>query len=266
MELQFCPLFSGSSGNSVYVGYGDTHILIDAGVSCKKLMLELDSIGVSPDSISSILITHEHSDHISGAGVFTRKNSCDIYATNETWTAMKGSLGKVENAHIREIVPDEDFFIGQLNIRPFSTPHDAAGSVGYVITAPDGASLALATDMGYASRNCVSAITGANAVLLEFNYDEDMLMFGPYPYDLKRRIRSNKGHLSNADGADLACKLVKNGTKCLVLSHLSKENNMPEIAMQVCKTRLEEENLSANVTVARRDGNSGMFTVKGEWE
>ncbi len=265
MELRFSPLFSGSSGNSVFVSYGDTNILIDAGVSCRRIEKELRLVNVEPESVSSVLITHEHSDHIKGAGLFARKYGCEIYATHGTWDAMRPKLGVSLPEFEREIEPDTDFFIGELNVRPFSTPHDAADPVGYVITAPTGASLALATDMGFPRKSCVSAIAGAHAVILEFNYDEGMLMAGRYPYELKRRIKSRSGHLSNDDGADIAAELVRDGASCLVLAHLSKENNLPELALQRCKLRLDEEDLKAKLIVANREGNSGMFTVSGRW-
>lgn len=264
MELRFSPLFSGSSGNSVFVSYGGTNILIDAGVSCRRIENELRLVNVEPDSISSVLITHEHSDHIKGVPVFSRKYGCEVYATGGTWAAMRAKQA-IAAEFEREIAPDEDFFIGELNILPFSTPHDAADSVGYVITAPTGAKLAIATDMGYAKKSCVSAIMGAHAVILEFNYDEGMLMAGKYPYELKRRIKSRSGHLSNDDGALLAAELVKGGAACVVLSHLSKENNMPELALQRCRMELDASSLSAKLVVAKRDGNSGMFTVSSGW-
>lgn len=262
MELRFSPLFSGSSGNSVYVKGGDTELLIDAGVSCSRLTAELSAVGADARDIQAILITHEHSDHIKGVGIFARKYGTPVYATAPTWQAMEDKLGDLSPELRRVIEPEQDFFIGNLNIQPFSTPHDAADSVGYVISTGDGAQFALATDIGCVRTNWLNAVTGCAAVLLESNYDPGMLQAGRYPYELKRRIQSRRGHLSNDDAAEVALSLLKSGTRQLVLGHLSKENNFPELALQCCTSVLERDGLTGeSVCVARRDGNSGIFTV-----
>lgn len=262
MELRFSPLFSGSSGNSVYVGVGNTHLLIDAGVSAARLTAELKEIGVDPFSINAILITHEHSDHINGVRVFAKKYGAAVYATEGTWGAMSEKLAEVPEEKRCVIEPEVDFFIGDMNIQPFSTPHDAAQSVGYVICAPGGGKFALATDIGCVRTGWLNTIKGAAAVLLESNYDPDMLMAGRYPYELKRRIMSRRGHLSNDDAAEVAISLIRGGTRQVVLGHLSKENNFPELALRCCETALTRDGApDASVTVARRDGNSGLYTV-----
>ena len=266
MELRFSPLFSGSSGNSVYVNGGDTELLIDAGVSCSRLTAELAAVGADARDIQAILITHEHADHIKGAGIFARKYGTPVYATAATWRAMEDKLGDLAPEQRREIDPDQDFFIGNLNIQPFSTPHDAADSVGYVISSIGGARFALATDIGCVRSGWLNAVTGCAAVLLESNYDPGMLQAGRYPYDLKRRIQSRRGHLSNDDAAETAVSLLKSGTRQLILGHLSKENNFPELALKCCAAALDRDGLSADaVCVARRDGNSGIFTVTADF-
>ena len=227
MTLRFSPLFSGSSGNAVYVSGCDMQLLIDCGMSCARVTGELRAIGVSPEDIGGILVTHEHIDHIRGVGVFARKYRCPVYATEETWAAMGEKLGPIPPENRRMVRPGEDFFLGQLNVTPFPTPHDAACSVGYVLSTPDGARFALATDIGCVRSGWLDAVRGCAAVLLESNYDPGMLQAGRYPYDLKRRIQSRKGHLSNDDAAEAALALVHAGARQLVLGHLSKENNFP---------------------------------------
>ena len=263
MDLHFSPLFSGSSGNSVYVTDGSTKILIDAGVSCARIATELKEIGADPRDISAILITHEHSDHIKGAGIFSRKYGAPIYATEGTWQAMADKLGEIPAECRCYLEPGTDLFVGDMNVLPFSTPHDAADSVGYVISTPGGAQFALATDIGCVRGGWLDAISGSAAVLLESNYDPDMLQAGRYPYELKRRIMSRKGHLSNDDAAEVALSLIAAGARQLVLGHLSKENNFPELAYRCCAAALERDGVGdISLCVANRDNNSGIFTVR----
>ena len=265
-DLHFSPLFSGSSGNSVFVSSGNTKILIDAGVSCSRIVAELNAIGADPADISAILITHEHSDHIKGAGIFARKYGTPIYATNGTWEAMDAKLGGVPEGGKWIFDPTMDFYIGDLMIQPFATPHDAAESVGYVIMTQSGASFGLATDLGCVQSGWLDAVRGCGAVLLESNYDPDMLRAGKYPYDLKRRIMSRRGHLSNDDAAEVALDLIASGARQLVLGHLSKENNFPELAYRCTMTALERDGCGdARLCVAQRDCNSGIFTVSSSF-
>lgn len=263
MDLHFSPLFSGSSGNSVYVTDGSTKLLIDAGMSCARIASELRDIGADPKDISAILITHEHSDHIKGAGIFARKYGTPIYATEGTWRAMDDKLGDIPTGNRCILEPGTDFFVGGMNVQPFSTPHDAADSVGYVIASSSGARFGLATDIGCVRGGWLDAVSGCAAVLLESNYDPGMLQAGRYPYELKRRIMSRKGHLSNDDAAEAALSLITSGTRQLVLGHLSKENNFPELAYRCCASALERDGAGdISLYVANRDNNSGIFTVK----
>ena len=263
MDLHFSPLFSGSSGNSVYVTDGSTKLLIDAGMSCARIATELKEIGADPHDISAILITHEHSDHIKGAGIFARKYGTPIYATEATWQAMDDKLGDIPTGSRCYLEPGMDFFVGGMNIEPFSTPHDAADSVGYVISTSGGARFGLATDIGCVRGGWLDAVRGCAAVLLESNYDPGMLQAGRYPYELKRRIMSRKGHLSNDDAAEAALALIAAGARQLVLGHLSKENNFPELAYRCCASALDRDGVGdISLCVANRDNNSGIFTVK----
>lgn len=263
MELRFSPLFSGSSGNAVYVAGPDAEFLIDAGVSCSRIVDEIRGIGADPKNISAILITHEHIDHIRGAGVFARKFGATVYATAGTWAAMGQKTGEIPAELTRVIEAERDFFLGGMNIQPFATPHDAAESVGYVVSVPGGARFALATDIGCVKTGWMNAVSGASAILLESNYDPGMLRAGKYPYELKKRIMSRHGHLSNDDAAEAAISLVRGGTRRIVLGHLSKENNFPELALKSCLSALERDGApDSEVTVARRDGATGVFSVR----
>lgn len=264
MELRFAPLYSGSSGNAIYVGCEDAHILVDAGVSGTRVVKALESVGVAPANLSGILVTHEHADHIQGVGVLSRKYDLPIFATEGTWAAMHSKLGAIAPKNICIIEPEIGFFLGSIEITAFSTPHDAADSVGYAFEL-DQARFALATDVGCVRDGWFKHVLGADAVLLEANYDPDMLKAGPYPYDLKKRILSRHGHLSNDDAGAAAVRLIRSGTRRIVLGHLSKENNFPELALKSAEIALMAEGLEigpdAEICVAQRDMPTGIFAV-----
>jgi len=265
MELRFSPLFSGSSGNATYVGCDDANILVDAGLSGSRITQELHRVGVDPACLDAILVTHEHSDHIKGIGILSRKYDLPIYATEGTWRELYGKIGAVAEKNMRIFEPEQDFFIGSIDITPFSTPHDAAQPVGYTFEV-GGAKLAIATDLGCIRDSWLKHVIGANAVLLESNFDPDMLQTGPYPYELKRRIMGRHGHLSNDDAGEVAAELVKSGATQIVLGHLSKENNYPELALKCCELAFQQAGLvpqqDARIAVASRDGNSGLFSIR----
>ena len=267
MELRFSPLFSGSSGNATYVGCDDAQILIDAGMSGTRVSRELEIMGIDPRRLNAILVTHEHADHIKGIGILSRKYDLPVYATEGTWQGMYGKIGPIEEKNRVIFEPDTDFFVGSIDVTPFSTPHDANQPVGYTFEV-DGAKLAVATDLGCIKESWMRHIIGSDAVILESNYDSDMLTAGPYPYDLKKRIRSRRGHLSNDDAGAVAVELVRHGTRQIILGHLSKENNFPELAMRSCELSLRMAGLSPDedvfLYIARRDGNTGMFSISSE--
>ena len=267
MELRFSPLFSGSSGNAIYVGCDAAHILVDAGLSGARVVQALEGIGVPPGSLSGILVTHEHVDHIRGIGVLSRKFDLPIYATEGTWAAMDGKIGAIAAKNQCIIEPEVSFFLGPIEIMGFPTPHDAAQSVGYVFEL-DAARFALATDLGCVRDSWLKHVSGADAVLLESNYDPDMLQAGPYPYDLKKRILSRKGHLSNDDAASTAVTLAERGARQIVLGHLSKENNFPELALRCAQMALSaagvEPGVDLDLRVALRDSTTGIFSVRSD--
>lgn len=268
MELRFAPLFSGSSGNAIYVGCDGAHMLVDAGVSGTRVAKALESVGVAPKDLSGILVTHEHTDHIQGVGVLSRKYDVPIYATEGTWAAMEAKLGAVAAKNVCIIEPEINFFLGPVEIMAFSTPHDAAASVGYAFEL-ERSKFALATDIGCVRDSWLKHVMGADAVLLEANYDPDMLKAGPYPYDLKKRILSRRGHLSNDDAGETAAQLIKAGARQVVLGHLSKENNFPELALRSAEAILMTEGIEngrdADVRVALRDEPTGIFSVNARF-
>ena len=246
--------------------YGATRLLIDAGKSGKMIDEALDMIGVDGNTIDAILITHEHIDHISGAGVLCRKHKIPVYATEMTWNAMDAKVGKIPPELRRTFDTFSDFYIGDVGVVPFSIPHDAADPVGYRLWG-GGLSIATATDLGHFPRSVRDAVAGSSLVLLESNHDPDLLKQNPhYPSALKSRILGRKGHLSNASGASAAVELLNAGARHLLLGHLSSENNTPEIAFQTSKAALENEGarVGSDVTlhVASRYQPSVVYTIR----
>lgn len=269
MELRFSPLFSGSSGNAIYVGCGEVHLLVDAGLSGTRIIKELKKIGVDAACLTAVIATHEHSDHTKGLGILSRKFDLPIYATAGTWRGLGDKIGAISEKNRCELVPNQDFFIGELNIMPFPTPHDANQPIGLRFSA-GAATFVIATDLGCIQRGWMNYALGADAVLLEANYDPDMLKAGSYPYELKRRILSSRGHLCNDDAGLCAVELAKSGVRHLILGHLSKENNFPDLARYCCEAALRkagfEPNVDIRLDVAERDGVTGIFGVSADYD
>lgn len=241
--MWFCSLYSGSSGNSIYVGSEKTNILVDAGLSGKSIVGSLNEIGISPKSINGLLITHEHSDHVRGAGIISRMFNIPIYANNRTWDSMRGSLGPLKDENIKVINTEEPFLIGDIEVKAYSIPHDASDPVGYCFL-NSGRKVSIATDIGHLSQNVLNSIKGSDLVLLESNHDVEMLKVGPYPYILKRRILSDRGHLSNDDAGKAILKLMGEKFMTVVLGHLSQQNNYPELAYKTVLSILEENGVN----------------------
>ena len=231
----FISLVSGSSGNASIIKNNNTTILLDCGLSGKKLSMTLDSIGMSCDEIDAMLITHEHTDHTQGAGVVSRRFNIPIYATEKTHLAM--SVGPLKEENIKIIKSDEPFEIGTIGITPFSISHDASDPVCYSFLV-DNKKYSIATDTGIMTDKIFNSIAGSDFLMLEANHDIDMLMYGDYPYDLKKRIMSNWGHLSNNLAAENAIKLLENNTHHIMLSHLSEKNNDPNVAYKTVENAL----------------------------
>ena len=226
--IRFISLISGSSGNAAFLSDGKTNLLIDCGMSGVRLKDALSAIDVLPDSIDALLVTHEHIDHVKGAGVISRRYNIPVYATEGTHTAM--DVGKISDENTRLIYSGSEFEIGSIAVTPFTIPHDARQPVGFTFMV-NGEKYALATDMGTMTNDILNNITGSKKILLESNHDVEMLRMGSYPFPLKQRILGNSGHLSNDIAAKTALYLVQRGTEHIMLGHLSQENNRPEIAM-----------------------------------
>ena len=265
-ELYFCPLFSGSSGNALYCQYGDARVLIDAGKSGKMLEDALAGIGTDIRKLTAVLVTHEHSDHIAGVGVMARKYGIPIYATRGTWEAMEGKTGKIAPELRREIAAGKDFYLGAMGISPFSIPHDAADPVGFRLWGGS-LSVSTATDLGWFSGDVFDHVAGSTMVLLESNHDPDMLKANPhYTQALKARILGKKGHLSNESCAEALLRLIRAGTRDVVLGHLSGENNTPLLARKVTADALAREGIrpgeDVRVEVALRDQVGSIYQLK----
>lgn len=227
--MKVCVFASGSGGNCLLLSGGGTNILIDAGISMRRIVGSLAQLQLTMRDIGGVLITHEHSDHVSGLKMLLKYHDIQIFAPHTVANHLKGAIPQTEG-FIHIIPVGEEFEIGGLKITAFHTPHDTDESVGYRI-AGDGAVYAHATDMGMVTDEVLKGLNGADTVLIESNHDEDMLRYGSYPYYLKQRILSEHGHLSNESCAGLARTLAESGTKRIILGHLSRENNTPERAM-----------------------------------
>ena len=242
-SITITPLFSGSSGNAILVSTDDTYILVDAGMSCKKVVEALTVVGVNPYDLQAVLITHDHSDHISALDVFTRKFSIPVFATSATWRGIHASEKKPHSPELdHEIVTGEKLRIGGIDILAFDTPHDAKGSCGYRFETSR-YKVAIATDIGYMTPVIFEHLRGCDGILLEANYDKDMLWNGAYPYYLKQRIAGNGGHLCNDDCASTVAQLCKEGTRHFILGHLSQENNLPQVAERTVMLAMQEAKL-----------------------
>lgn len=265
--MRLCSIASGSSGNCIYVGSDTTNILVDTGISGKKVEFGLNALDLTIKDLDGIFVTHEHSDHIKGLGVIARKCGVPIYATAGTIRAMEenGSLGKMPEGIFHTIKEDVSCKIGDLDVRPFHISHDAAQPVGYCVHHGN-KKIGIATDMGTYDEYTVNNLTGLDALVLEANHDVNMLQVGSYPYYLKRRILGNRGHLSNETAGRLLCRLLHDNMKDIFLGHLSKENNYEALAYEtVCaEVTMGDNPYKADdfrICVAKRDEVSNVVTV-----
>lgn len=237
--MEICSIASGSSGNCIYVASDESRILVDVGISGKRIRDGLTSIGVCPEELTGILITHEHSDHIQGLGVISRKYHLPIYSTKGTIQGVMqaSGVGKIDPSLFHEIQYEQTFMVGDLEIHPFEISHDAMEPVAYVAR-HGGKAIGIATDMGVYDENIIRNLSGLNALLLEANHDVNMLQVGSYPYYLKRRILGDRGHLSNENSGRLLSQILHDDCQCILLGHLSKENNMEELAFETVKQEI----------------------------
>ena len=262
MTVQFCSLASGSSGNCHYINGGEEYLLIDAGLSGKQIQNKLIEINVNPKKLTGILVSHEHSDHICGVGILSRKYDIPIYANEGTWTGMEEKIGKIQQNNIQRFSTDKLFSIGKFNILPYCISHDANDPVGFSFQS-DGVKISITTDLGCVNEGILDNVSDSDLVVLESNHDIEMLKAGKYPYFLKRRILSDEGHLSNEAAGNTIVDLIKKNVKAVLLAHLSKENNFPELAYLTVKSILECNKLvvgkDINIELSYRDRISNMY-------
>ena len=231
---RFCTLYSGSGGNAAYLETPTARILIDAGKCARTLIGSLKHIGVEMDSIDAVFITHDHNDHVAALEVLAKKHPKPVHMLFKSALRYRATQPEALCRCFRlyEMAPFTAK-VGEVTVTAFETPHDSRASVGYRFEFPDGEKtvrVGYATDIGHISEALRERLTGCEAIVLESNHDVDMLMDGPYPYDLKLRIRGKRGHLSNRECADLAAELAGQGTTYFLLAHLSEENNHPDLA------------------------------------
>lgn len=265
--MRMCSIASGSSGNCIYVGSDHTHLLVDAGISKKRIEEGLKALEIKGEELNGILVTHEHIDHIQGLGVFSRKYEIPIYATQGTIEGIRAyvSLGKMPEGLLCPVQIDEPFVLGDITVKPFFISHDAREPSAYRMEC-EGKAAAVATDLGTYDENTVDNLKNLDALLLEANHDTHMLEVGPYPYYLKQRISGQKGHLSNELSGRLLCDILHDNLQYVILGHLSKENNYEELAYETVKLEVSYGNNPYKgddipIMVAKRDTVSDIITL-----
>ena len=253
--FNFCSLYSGSSGNSLFVESENTKLLVDAGISSKKIEEALANLEIDPTSIDGILITHEHSDHVQGLGTFAKKFNLPVFVNEKTLDAMPKQKEKISEKNIKLFNINEKFEIGDLKVKPFSIPHDSANPCGFNIFKDD-KKISIATDIGHMTNGILKNLEDSIFIMLESNYDPEVLKYSKYPYQLKTRIAGPDGHLSNELAGKTISYLLNSGLKQAVLGHLSKQSNFPELAYktvidEIMCTKYDENSLK--LSVASRD-------------
>lgn len=258
-DLKVSVLASGSSGNVTYVETPKEKILVDAGLSGKKINELMLSIGRSLNDIDALFVTHEHIDHIKGVGVLARKYKIPVYANKETWDIMSKKIGKVDLIQKEELQPNKTLTLGDMDIETFNVSHDAVNPQFYQIH-HNNKSFAIVTDTGYISERLEGTLKNANGYLIETNHDINMLEMGSYGWALKQRILGDKGHLSNEDGAMAAIDLLGNNTKQIYLGHLSKENNQKSLARLTVEQLMQQHDIGVNHDFSLIDTNPDSAT------
>jgi len=261
--MQLCTLASGSSGNCLLISHGKTHILVDAGISARRISCGLDRLGLAPEQLSAVLITHEHSDHIGGLAVLVKRRRIPVWASEGTGEYLAREVPAIGDV-LHTFPAGGRFSVDDMEISSFQTPHDAAESVGFVVRGGE-KRIAVATDLGSVPERVRSAVCGADLLVLESNHDVDRLKTGSYPYFLKKRILGDRGHLCNEEAAKLACASVQTGTRRILLAHLSRENNTPQLARAAVANALSGigalDGRDVLLCVAPREENSPVFAL-----
>ncbi|MDK2917465.1 MAG: hypothetical protein PWQ37_198 [Candidatus Petromonas sp.] len=266
MTLKFCSLASGSSGNCQYIGSKDTKLLVDAGLTGKYIKSALSSIDIDIRDIDGLLITHEHSDHIKGAGVLMRSFDIPLYVKDTTWEAMQSKIGSTKGKDIRIFSDYDEFFIGDISVKPYSISHDACDPIGFSFINED-TKISITTDLGCINQEIIEQIKDSDLLVIEANHDEEMVKIGKYPWFLKKRILSEMGHLSNEAAGNVVAEVVEKGNvSYVVLAHLSKENNFPELAYETVKNIVEDRKirvgLDINLDLTYRDRISRVYNIR----
>jgi phosphoribosyl 1,2-cyclic phosphodiesterase len=238
-------LASGSKGNSIYIDGPDGSLIVDAGLSAREIMRRLAHVGASPDRLSGILVTHDHSDHLRGVRVLAKRLGLTVYGTADTLKAAE----LPDSASVKIVRSGEDFVVAGFTVKPFSLPHDAADPVGYILER-EGVKVGVATDLGCATGLVKRRLAECDMLVLESNYDESMLREGPYPWFLKQRIRSRKGHLSNEASSQILSELLHPGLQCVILAHLSEVNNCPGVALDEAVDAVGSRGNGVDITAA----------------
>ncbi len=245
MELSFCSLCSGSSGNCYYLGNGSHGILIDAGIPARSIRRFLKNMDIPMQSIMGVLISHNHIDHIRGLEVLTRKNNLPSFTTNKIWMSILSKQKNISKDCIREIPLKEKFHLAGFEIEAFPVCHDAPETIGFHICSGE-KKITVATDLGHICQTAAPYIKAANLLVIESNYDEQMLLNGNYPHFLKARIQSDHGHLGNHQTSAFLADIISDNLSNICLAHLSKNNNTPEIVLQTLQQTLSERGITLN--------------------
>ena len=261
--FNFCSLYSGSSGNSLFIETQNTKLLVDAGVSSRKIETALNDINIDPSTLDGILITHEHTDHVQGLGTLSKKFDLPVFVNQETLDAMPKQRDKIADKNIKTFKVTDKFEIGDLKIKPFSIPHDAVNPCGFNIW-KDNKKISIATDIGHMTNPILKNLEESLFIMLEANYDPEVLRCSSYPFTLKSRIAGPTGHLPNEMAGKTISHLLKSGLKNAMLGHLSKESNFPELAYQTVMDELISNNYKENsiqLSVASRDIHSKIINI-----
>ena len=261
--FNFCSLYSGSSGNSLFVETQNTKLLIDAGVSSKKIETALNDINIDPSTLDGILVTHEHIDHVQGLPTLSKKFDLPVFVNQETLDAMPKQKDKISENNIKTFKISDKFDIGDLEIKPFSIPHDAANPCGFNIW-KNNKKISIATDIGHMTNPILKSLEESLFIMLEANYDPEVLRCSPYPFTLKSRIAGPTGHLPNEMAGKTISHLLKSGLKNAMLGHLSKQSNFPELAYKTVVDELISNNYNEDcisLSVASRDNHSKIITI-----
>ncbi len=259
MTLRFSVLASGSTGNAFYIESGEEKILVDAGLSGKRIEGLLEQVDVDPAELTRILVTHEHNDHIKGLGIMARRYKLPIYANEKTWSAMEGQLGKLSVDQKFHFNMEETKSFGGIDVESFAVSHDAAEPMFYTFR-NSGKKVALVTDLGYVSERIKKTVEDADAYIFESNHDVSMLRMGRYPWNVKRRILGDSGHVSNEDSALALSDILTDRTKRIYLAHLSLDNNMKDLARMSVKNVLEERGFEVGSRIELHDTDPAQAT------